>query len=130
MKLRKFIVFFLIIIFCIIILGNSSFVEASTMMESIKNGMSGVNKVTDTDTQNGIGKILNVVIGLLQIIGSGVSLIVITMLGIKYLVSSVGEKAEIKQKAVPIVIGCVLLFGAVNLIAALESFTNDTVNKK
>lgn len=128
MRLRKCIVFFLIIVFFIAVLGNCCFVEASQMMSSIKSGMSGINNVAQTDTQNGIGKILNTVVGLLQIIGSGVSLIVITMLGIRYLVSSVGEKAEIKQKAMPIVIGCILLFGAVNLIAALESLTNKTVN--
>ena len=88
--------------------------------------MSGANELINDTT--GIFGGINTVIGLLQMAGTGVSLIVITFLGIKYMVASVEDKAEIKKSALPIVIGCVLLFGAVNIIALIESFANAELN--
>ena len=76
-----------------------------------------------------VGGILNTIIGLMQVAGSGISLVVITMLGIKYIIASPGEKADVKKSAMPIAIGCVLLFGAVNLIAAVEHFTTEGIFK-
>lgn len=66
----------------------------------------------------GTGKIsgvLNTIIGLIQFAGSGISIITVTVLGIKYMMASANEKADLKKQAIPIVIGCVLLFGAVNI---------------
>ena len=40
------------------------------------------------------------------------------------MLSSVEQKAEIKNRAMPVVIGCVILFGAVNLVAIVANFTN------
>lgn len=74
-----------------------------------------------------VGGVINNVIGLLQVVGTGLSIIVITILGIKYILASPGEKADIKKSAIPIVIGCVLLFGAVNLIAAVEEFSSSVL---
>ena len=75
-----------------------------------------------------VGGVINNVIGLLQVVGTGLSIIVITILGIKYILASPGEKADIKKSAIPIVIGCVLLFGAVNLMAAVEEFSTNVLN--
>ncbi len=75
-----------------------------------------------------VGGVINNVIGLLQVVGTGISIIVITILGIKYILASPGEKADIKKSAIPIVIGCVLLFGAVNLMAAVEEFSTNVLN--
>lgn len=74
-----------------------------------------------------VGGVINNIIGLLQVVGTGLSIIVITILGIKYILASPGEKADIKKSAIPIVIGCVLLFGAVNLMAAVEEFSTNVL---
>jgi type IV secretory pathway VirB2 component (pilin) len=75
----------------------------------------------------GTVSIINTAIGLLQIAGSGIALLVITLMGIKYILAAPGEKADIKKMATPIVIGCVLVFGAVNLAAIIESFTGNVL---
>ena len=70
---------------------------------------------------------INKIIGLLQIVGTGISIIVVTMLGIKYIMASPGEKAETKKQIMPIIIGCVLVFGGVNVVAIIARFvTNST----
>ena len=117
MNIKKVIIIFFIIVTILIVLTNTC---SADMLESMKTNMSGVDTVDSSLTNKGIGKVINTIIGLLQVAGTGISLIVITMLGIKYIMASAGEKAEIKKQAIPIVVGCVLLFGAVNIMAAVE----------
>ena len=71
------------------------------------------------DTSSGIASTINDVIGLLQIAGTGIALIVMTMLGIKYMLASPSDKADVKKQIMPILIGCVLLFGAVMIVTAM-----------
>ena len=52
----------------------------------------------------------------------------VSFLGIKYLLASPSEKADTKKSILPIVIGCVLLFGAVNLMAAVSDFADKALN--
>ena len=120
MRVKKIIIIISLSLIAFIILSNLSLAEAT--VSDIIDGMSGVKEGMTADTSKGIGKVINIIIGLLQVAGTGISVIVVTVLGIKYIVASVEEKAEIKKQAVPIVIGCILLFGAVNIMAALEEF--------
>lgn len=71
----------------------------------------------------GILGAINTIIGLLQYVGSGIALIVITILGIKYILASPAEKADVKKSIMPVLIGCVLLFGGVNIAGLIASFT-------
>lgn len=93
-------------------------------VEKLITSMNGTNDPSDASGSK-VGSVINTVIGLLQVAGSGISLIVITMLGIKYILASPGEKADVKKAIMPILIGCVLLFGAVNLMGMLASFSDD-----
>lgn len=54
--------------------------------------------------------------GVVQIIGTIVSVGALMIIGIRYIISSAEEKAEYKQRLVPYVIGAVILFGASNLV--------------
>lgn len=81
------------------------------------------------NSKTGVMAVINDVIGLLQLAGTGISVITITLLGARYMLSSVEQKAEIKNRAMPVVIGCVILFGAVNLVAILASFTNSVLKE-
>jgi hypothetical protein len=90
----------------------------------IENLISSMNGTSDMATDgNGIRNTINNVIGLIQFAGTGISVIVVTMLGIKYILASPSEKADVKKQIAPILIGCVLLFGAVNLVAIIADFT-------
>ncbi len=56
------------------------------------------------------------VIGIIQIVGLGIAVIAAIALGIRYMVSSVEEKATIKNKLIPFVIGAVIFFGATGIL--------------
>ena len=89
--------------------------------------MKNVNDFNDIDESDKIKDVANTVIGLLQIAGTGIALIVVTMLGIKYILASPSEKADVKKQIAPILIGCILLFGAVNLMSAVYEFSQNVL---
>lgn len=112
MKLKKCMVLLCIIglfIFCLlpIPIGN-----ATNGLEGIKNGMGGVASGTNDPKLNNV---FNIVINLIQYAGSGVAVIMATILGIKYMTSSAGDRADIKKQVIPFVIGCVIFFAAVGV---------------
>ena len=115
---------FISIITLFLILALSINIYAITL-DDAKNQMIDANKLDSTqDKSTGVMAVINDVIGLLQLAGTGISVVTITLLGAKYMLSSVEQKAEIKNRAMPVVIGCVILFGAVNLVAIVANFTN------
>lgn len=110
----------LVVVFTMI-LSFVTFVYADDPgISALTGAMSGVSTMASTSSK--VGTVINNVIGLIQMVGSGIALIVITMLGIKYILASPGEKADVKKQIMPILIGCILLFGAVNLMAAVAEF--------
>lgn len=94
----------------------------ATDVTQIIDSMNGTSDMTQVDGDR-ISGTLNNVIGLIQVAGTGISVVVVTMLGIKYLLASPSEKADVKKQIAPILIGCVLLFGAVNLVAIIADFS-------
>lgn len=54
----------------------------------------------------------NSVIGILQVVGIVLSVIVLIILGIKYMMGSAEEKAEYKKTLMPYVVGAALIFAA------------------
>ncbi|MCR5185696.1 MAG: pilin [Clostridia bacterium] len=84
--------------------------------------MANANKLDDSDVNTGIGDALNAIIGIIQFAGSGIAIIVVSILGIRYLFASPSEKADVKKMAFPIIIGCILLFGAVNIAGIIYDF--------
>jgi len=93
------------IVGCFILFGASYIVPAIIEMTS---------DIGDTTEKFG-GKIL----GFIQLIGSFISVGMIMILGIKYMMGSVEEKASYKKSMIPYIIGAILLFGAVNIATAI-----------
>ena len=59
----------------------------------------------------------NDIIGFLQIAGSILSVIVLVVVGIKYMIASAEERAEYKKTLMPYVIGAIMVFGITNILA-------------
>lgn len=68
-------------------------------------------------------KIINLggkVLGVVQIISVATGVIMLIILGMKYMVSSVEEKATIKQKLIPYVIGAFLIFAGTKFLQIIQ----------
>lgn len=81
-----------------------------------------------TGTKKSFTDILNAILGITQIIGVAVAVIMLVVLAIKYISAAPGDKAEIKKHAVVYIVGAVVLFGAAGLLGIIQKFTNETVN--
>ena len=75
--------------------------------------------VSGTDKITSIG---NQIITILTIVGTVASVIVLIVLGLKYMMGSAEEKAEYKKTMIPYLVGIVLLLGASGIVKAIASF--------
>lgn len=75
-----------------------------------------------------VGKFFGMVLGVVQIIGAIVTVVSIVIGGIKYMISSINEKATIKQQAIPFVIGGVIIFSASSIIKLIANFVSQNIN--
>lgn len=61
----------------------------------------------------------------IRIAGVTIAIVMILAISIKYMVSSAGDRADIKKHAVAYVVGAFILFGAVGILGALNNFANN-----
>lgn len=63
----------------------------------------------------------NKVLGYIQAIGVITAVVMLIVMGIKYTTCTIGEKAQVKERLIPFLIGTVLIFGAVGILQAVKS---------
>ncbi len=68
----------------------------------------------------------NTIIGAIATIGTIAAVTTLTILGIKYMVGSVEEKAEYKKSMIPYIIGAVLLFTTSTIVSIIANITQET----
>lgn len=71
-------------------------------------------------SNNFLGK-AGIVLGWIKYVGILISVIVLTVIGIKYIFSSVEGKAEYKKAMLPYILGCFLLVGISIVIGLIEN---------
>lgn len=70
-----------------------------------------------------------VILGTINTIGIVISVIVLMVMGIKYITGSVEEKAEYKKMMLPYLIGALLLFSATTIPNLIYNWMNQKVKK-
>lgn len=123
MKMKR-----MIVILSLILVASLCFSMVSSAYSlDPKAAMTGMQE--DASTAEGsetIKPVINAIIGTIQVAGTGISLIMVSILGIKYMMSAPNEKADVKKQITPMVIGAVILFGSVNIIQIIANFTEKT----
>ena len=121
---RNIIKLITIILMIFVFLAAFKIDSLAANLESIKEEFKDVSKFNDEDVNSNAAKTLNSAIGIIQYAGSGIAIIAVSVLGIKYVLASPSEKAETKREIFPMLIGAILLFGAVNVVSLILKFTN------
>lgn len=89
------------------------------------------NSVTGAKDGSGAAKSVNNIIGsvltVVQVVGSGVAVIMLIVLAIKYISAAPSDKAEIKKHAVVYVVGAVVLFAASGIIGIVRRFASSNI---
>lgn len=83
----------------------------SDIFQGAKNFMNAGNNGTQIN-ENQLIDTSNTVYNILLVLGMSVAAIIALILGIKFMIGSVEEKAQVKDQLVPFLIGCVVIFGA------------------
>lgn len=115
-KISKIIVLMLIVMM-IFSIGTSVF-AAGVAGGTDPNTLRGA-AVSGTDKITGLG---NKFITIISTVGSVAAVIVLIVLGLKYMMGSAEEKAEYKKTLMPYVIGAALVFAASTIAGVLYSF--------
>lgn len=98
-------------IICAVIIALTVIVSISNICFALSAGdITGT--ATDVDTQNSIGKVGNYIATIIRNIGIVLAVILLMILGIKYMVGSAEEKADYKKTMIPYLVGVICLFGA------------------
>lgn len=128
----------IVIILTILILGINNVIYAA-QTESTDGGSSSTSSSTiDTDyyapdSQTEVSdatrleEIGNSIVGILRIIGSILSVAVLAIIGIKYMIGSVEERAEYKKTLLPYLIGAILVFGITNILAIVVDIATSLI---
>ena len=72
-----------------------------------------------------VTNIIGALINIIQIIGTGVAIIMLIVLAIKYISAAPGDKADIKKHAVVYVVGAIVLFAATGILQIIKNFSTN-----
>lgn len=78
----------------------------------------------NSDASSGIRVFGGKIVGTLQTVGTVISVVILIVLGIKYMIGSAEEKAEYKKTMMPYLIGALLIFAAVTIANVIFNFVN------
>ena len=74
---------------------------------------------TTSDIGDSTDEVGNKILGLIQVTGTFISIGALMVLGIKYMMGSVEERASYKKSMIPYIVGIALLFSAVNIASII-----------
>ena len=103
------------VLFILMIYANLCTCKADITFDNIKG-----TQVSNSEAQN-IG---NKIITLVSTIGSISSVVVLVIIGLKYMLGSVEEKAEYKKSLMPYMIGSMIVFSGSSLAGIIYSIAN------
>jgi type IV secretory pathway VirB2 component (pilin) len=81
-------------------------------------------QVTTSEYQTAFSK-AGVVLGAIRNVSVIVSVIALMVIGVKYMVGSVEEKAEYKKTMIPYIVGCVLVVSATTIVTFIYNAVKD-----
>lgn len=127
---KKIKIFLVMFILCLIGFGNVFSVYAASDVIS----EDGIGDNLDAYNPNGPSNVdaistkAGAILGIIQVIGSALAVIVLIIIGIKYMIGSVEEKAEYKKTFMLYVMGAILLFAGTLIPKLIYDLTTQAIN--
>lgn len=73
------------------------------------------------------GNVMTTAVSVIRIVGAAVSIIMLSYMGIKYMMSAPSERAEFKKSATIFVVGAILVFGATQILGVIFKFADSAI---
>ena len=74
-------------------------------------------------------KVAGIIVSAVRITGTGIALIMITVIGIKYIIASPGDRADIKKSSIQYVVGAIIVFGSSQILALMVNILPGLVSQ-
>lgn len=87
-------------------------------------GMANNLKGTTSNAQTDVMNIGNQIIGIITTVGVVVAVVILLVLGIKYMMGSASEKAEYKKTMIPYIVGALLIFAGTSIVKVVYQLAN------
>lgn len=120
----------IVLIFLIIFIFSNLFINITSRasFSSVD-----VNFVTDgakdsSGTAKSVNSIVGSVLTVCQVAGSGIAVIMLIVLAIKYLTAAPSDKADIKKSAMIYIVGAVILFSASGILGIIRRFATTNIS--
>lgn len=78
--------------------------------------------ISDETVNNLVNNTAVTVIAIARVTGVTIAIVMLLVIAMRYMVSSAGDRADIKKHAVAYVVGAVVLFGAVGILGIIDDF--------
>ena len=117
MKKTNKIIIALCIVFSILAIGVMSYATDAGSVLSSLNGSANV-------STSGITNLGNSIIAVVRIVGVIIAVVILLVLGIKYMMGSAEEKADYKKSMIPYIIGAVLIFASTTIVGIVYDMAN------
>ncbi len=121
----KIIAFLLIAMLVFASLTPIVFAAGTTVTASDIDASSWDDASDSSGAASSIQKIIGSIITIVQVIGTGVAIIMLIVLAIKYISAAPSDKAEIKKHAVVYVVGAIVLFAASGILGIVKNFAGN-----
>lgn len=103
-------------------IAGTVFADSTT---NVLNKLKGDGNV-ETDSLTTVG---NNVVTIINVVGIVIAVIILLIIGIKYMIGSASEKAEYKKTMIPYIVGAVLIFAGTSLVRVIYSLANSVSGK-
>lgn len=103
----------------LIMISSTSVMAASTIIDGMK---------PTYTSESGITNVGQKIVDIISTVGVVIAVIVLLVLGIKYMVGSASEKAEYKKTMIPYLVGAVIVFGASAIAKVVVSMAQSLTN--
>ena len=109
----KIISIILLVTMLLATIASTVYADPGTTLDKI-NGQGGVD-----DTQ--LVTIGNKIVNIIQVVGIVVAVVILLVIGIKYMIGSASEKAEYKKTMIPYIVGAILIFAGTSIVKVIYS---------
>lgn len=125
MKKTSKIIVALAIIFTILAIGVMSYATTGDSAGTLLQELTG----DSTVKQDNIKDLGNAIIAVVRIVGVVVAVVILLILGIKYMMGSAEEKADYKKSMIPYIVGAVLIFASTAIVGVIYDMASSLNTK-
>ena len=118
---KKLCISLLMILLIVCIFSSLSSVYATGALEKFN----GKIPESASGATSGVTNITSTILTLVRYAGSGIAMIMLTFIFIKYMLSAASERAELKKNLIPFTIGAIVLFAASNIVGLMKTVADE-----